>query len=140
MNAIVRPPGHGRPGRRRPTRSPPHRYRAANTTTTTVTTGANCHRPTTLARLYGGSGESPILSRLPLLQHVVAGRGFGSIGPRPRHRRGGRRHAWRDHHHGTMLPARPARHALPTRARQDSCNHPSNSKIITVLHIEIYRY
>src|SRR5271165_570933 len=63
-NSAVRYSGHGRAGCRRRTRSAPQRYRPAATTTKPVTTGANCHRLATSARLNGGSASLPISLRL----------------------------------------------------------------------------
>src|ERR1700739_1838699 len=58
-NAAVRQAGHGRAGWRRATLMTPHRYKPTETTTTAVTTGANCHCVSTADRLNGGSMLSP---------------------------------------------------------------------------------
>src|SRR5260221_11390858 len=63
-NVAVRQADHGRAGCRRATRSTPHRYSPATTTTTPVTTGANCQTATTACQPNGRSMEPPPVASL----------------------------------------------------------------------------
>src|ERR1700749_2191178 len=70
--AAVRSTGQGRAGCRRATRTTPHKYSAATTATTTVTTGANCQLLTASVQLNGGSSSLPMRRRVPLRPVVAA--------------------------------------------------------------------